>query len=92
MPHISEQMLRSLKRPFRVGDQVRLREMTVTIDELLPDGRPAEARFPFDHPLEDAQYYFAEWRGRGYVPWTPPAVGATVTLAPVQFLEAIFAK
>jgi hypothetical protein len=92
MPHISEQMLRSLKRPFARGERVQLGGFTVEILELLPDGRPAAARFVFEVPLEDASLYFASWQGRGYGPWAPPAIGQTATLEPAGFIEAVFAK
>ena len=49
--------------------------MTVTITSLTADGRPAEATFRFDVPLESPSLLWLCFRGGGFEPFTPPAVG-----------------
>jgi hypothetical protein len=91
LPSVGERMLRSPSRPLGVGTRIVLDGMTVEILAVGADGRPATARMRFDVPLEDRSLYWAAWDGRGYAPFVPPAVGATVTLPAWDFLAAVFA-
>jgi hypothetical protein len=86
----SETMLRSRRRPFTAGWTRALTGVTVEVVAVTPDGRPAEARFRFDVPLDDPSLVWMQWRGRGYVPFEVPAVGARVSLEPIDFLAAVF--
>jgi hypothetical protein len=70
-----DQIFRSERRPFALGEQVRLTGMTVTISSLTADGRPAEATFRFDAPLESPSLRWLCFRGGGFEPFTPPPVG-----------------
>ncbi len=70
-----DQVFRSERRRFALGEQVRLTGMTVTISSLTADGRPAEATFRFDVPLESPSLVWLCFRGDGFEPFTPPAVG-----------------
>ena len=54
--------------------------MTVTITSLTADGRPAEATFRFDVPLESPSLLWLCFRGDGFEPFTPPAVGQEVEI------------
>ena len=49
--------------------------MTVTINSLTADGRPAEAMFRFDVPLESPSLLWLCFRGDGFEPFIPSAVG-----------------
>jgi len=64
----------------RVGDQKRLAGVTIEITELTDDGRPAEAAFTFDVPLEDPSLSWLRWKDWGYRAFTPPAIGETQVL------------
>jgi hypothetical protein len=92
LKNLSEQMLRSPRRPMPVGTRVALTGVTFEITAALPDGRPAEARARFDVPLEDPSLYWAAWRDQGYAPFTPPPVGARVQFPPVDFFKVVFPK
>jgi hypothetical protein len=85
----SERMQRSLARPIRVGDEVRLSDLVVRVTEQLSDGRPAEILARFQAPLEDPRYAFHAWSERGAAPFTPPAVGERVTLPQVNYLALL---
>jgi hypothetical protein len=78
--HDAERFFRSADRPLHRGAEVRLSRMTVTVTDETPDGRPAEALFRFDAPLEDPSFVWMRWARRGYVEWEPPAIGETVHL------------
>jgi hypothetical protein len=54
--------------------------MTVTITELTADGRPAEATFRFDVPLESPSLVWLCFRGNRFERFTPPAVGQDVEI------------
>ena len=85
LEHEPERMLRSLEVPFRSGSVVKVAGMTATITDVTTDGRPAEAVFHFDVPLEDPRFVWMRWtrnglHGKGYEPWVVPAIGETVHL------------
>ena len=63
-----------------LGEQVILSGMTVTITSLTGDGRPAEAAFRFDVPLESQSLLWLCFRGDRFEPFTPPAVGQEVEI------------
>ncbi|MGZ3425157.1 MAG: hypothetical protein ACXVCV_00845, partial [Polyangia bacterium] len=86
LPSVGEHMLR--QRPFPRGETLMLTDLKIDVTAVGADGRPTVATMRFDRPLED--YAFYEWRDLGYVPWTPPAVGATVTLPKIDFLKILF--
>ena len=77
---ILDQVFRSERRPLALGERVRLTGMTVTITALTPDGRPAEAMFRFDVPLESPSLVWLCFRGDHFEPVTPPAVGQSIEL------------
>jgi hypothetical protein len=70
-----DRIVRSERRPFALGEQVRLTGMNVTINSLTADGRPAEAVFRFDVPLESPSLLWLCFRGDGFEPFRPPEVG-----------------
>lgn len=73
---------------FRAGQRLVLGGLEVQVPALTADGRPAEARFVFERPLEDAGYRWLQWRAGAYAPFTLPAVGAVVELPPVEVWPA----
>ena len=56
--------------------------MTATVTAITADGRPAEAAFRFDVPLEDAALRWLWWHDGEFRPFTPPAVGQTMEIPP----------
>jgi hypothetical protein len=75
-----DRVFRSERRRFAPGEQVRLTGMTVTIRSLTADGRPAEATFRFDVPLESPSLLWLCFRGGGFEPFTPPPMGQEVEI------------
>ncbi len=84
---ILDQLFRGKHQPLALGQKVVLTGMTVEITALTDDGRPAEATFRFDRPLEDASLYWLCYRDKGFEPFTPPAVGESVELRAGGLLE-----
>jgi hypothetical protein len=70
-----DQVFRSERRGFALGEQVTLSGMTVTISSLTADGRPDEATFEFEVPLESPSLLWLCCRGGGFEAFTPPEVG-----------------
>jgi hypothetical protein len=89
----ADMMMRSPGRDLPAGAAVEVAGLRVEIERVTADGRPAAARFRFDRPLEDPQLLWMQWgvRERGYVPFTPPAIGAAVTLPAVDLVD-LFTK
>ena len=75
-----EWLLRPRHKPLSVGDRVDLAGMSVEITELTNDGRPAEAVFRFDLPLEDPALCWIRFGENGFERFTPPEVGAEMEL------------
>jgi hypothetical protein len=85
-------MLRRLDHPFARGQTIHLTGVDIVVDEVEPDGRPAEIVARFARSLDDPSLHWAAWYKRGFIPWTPPPIGAHVVLPGTGFLEALFAK
>jgi len=75
----------SRAHPPRVNEPIELPTMRVTVLELTDDDRPRVVRFEFRVPLEDASLRWLAWRGGGYGPFTPPAIGREVELPAGRF-------
>jgi hypothetical protein len=75
-----DRVFRSERRELPLGSRVSLTGMTATITELTSDGRPAEATFRFDVPLESPSLVWLCFRKRSFEPFTPPAVGEAVEI------------
>ena len=67
---------------FATGQRLALGGLEVVIRALTADGRPAEALFVFERPLEDPLHRWLQWHAGGYQPFAPPPVGASVELPP----------
>jgi hypothetical protein len=87
-----DQLYRGVHHPLALHERVQLTEVTVEITELTDDGRPAEATFRFDVPLEDPSHYWLQWTHGAYRPFTPPAVGDTVRLRLVMDVMTLLAE
>jgi hypothetical protein len=74
-------------RPMTRGQRIELIGMTVEITSITEDGRPDEAAFRFRTKLENQFLRWIRWINGMFVPFTPPAVGETVTL-PAPTLES----
>ena len=92
LPTEPERMLRSLKRPFAVGQQVVLDGMTATVVSVLPDGRPESVRFVFDRPLEDPSMRWVTWSETRFVAVALPPVGARLQLPAQDVVLALFGR
>ncbi len=72
---------RSPGHPFHRGDRIVLSEMTVVVEALTADGRPAVCDFHFARPLDSPRYLWRTWRRGRLAPFAPPAPGQAVTLS-----------
>jgi hypothetical protein len=86
----SQQMFRSPARRFELGEQVHLSGLTLAVTRLLPDGRPATVEARFDANLSAAPFRWFRWEHHRYVPFEPPAVGASVVLDAVDLRQLLF--
>jgi hypothetical protein len=73
-------LVRDPHDPFAKDAPIRCGPMTVTVTRLLADGRPAEALFAFDRPLEDPSFRFVKFDGDAFRAATLPRIGETMTL------------
>jgi len=70
-----------------VGQRIPLGGLHVEVLSVTPDGRPEAVAFVFDRPLDDPGYRWLQWRGEGYAPFDPPAIGAEVELPGIDVWE-----
>jgi hypothetical protein len=77
---VLDRLFRSEVRPMSLGHRVELTGLSVEVTDLTTDGRPAEAVFRFNVPLEDLSLCWLCFRDGRFVPFVPPAVGETVVL------------
>jgi hypothetical protein len=81
-----DRFFRGKRFPYALGDSFRLTGFVARVTALTEDGRPAEARFEFDVPLEDPSLRWFSWKGKGYTPFVPPSVGEQITFPRVKVL------
>jgi hypothetical protein len=85
-----DQMMRSAKSdPFHAGDRIEMPRLTIEIEKVTADGRPAQYLARFAEPLDDPSYVLLTWRGKGYAPYTPPAIGAHEVLPKVDLFKLL---
>ena len=65
---------------MKKGDTVRLTGLMVEVTGVTNDGRPKEVLFRFDVPLEDPSLRWIVFKDLAYVPFTPPAIGETISI------------
>jgi hypothetical protein len=87
LEHTMERGWRTLDKPLLKGSVVELTGLTVTVTDSTSDLRPAEALFHFDRSLDDPSFVWLYWSHADFVPWIPPAVGATVHVPGYGFNE-----
>jgi len=87
---MSEQLLRSPRTPFTIGQRIDLKDFSVEVTKLMPDGRPLEVLVRFGRPLEDPRYLWLMWKDKGYVPFRPPAIGERVTVPHFDPMKVAF--
>lgn len=75
-----DRLYRDPAEVLKVGDEWRLSDMTVRITNVDRQGRPTEFTYEFREPLESDNLRWLMWDGDAFVPTTPPAVGAKVSL------------
>jgi hypothetical protein len=78
--------------PFRAGEVVRIEGMTVTVEEVMPDGRPRRVRFELDRPLEDPSLIWVTWEGKGFAPARLPAIGERAPFKALDYLTALYGR
>ena len=72
---VLDRVFRCERRPMALGEEVKLTGMTACITALTDDGRPSATTFRFDVPLESDSLVWLCFKGRGFEPFTVPAVG-----------------
>jgi hypothetical protein len=77
-----EQLVRDVRIPFEVGVTKEHAGMLVTVEELVPDGRPRVVRFELPVDLDDPGLRWVVWRETRLHPWEVPAVGESVHVEP----------
>ena len=64
--------------------------MTIEVVEVTEDGRPAEILAAFPRSVDDPRFLWQRWDETRYAPFTPPAVGESTVLPPVDYFKVVF--
>jgi hypothetical protein len=77
---VFERIFRGNPTLIKVGDTFDLPDVSVLVEGLTSDGRPADLSYTFRQPLETSamKWFYCTWQGLR--PFTLPAVGAEVTI------------
>ncbi len=87
LTHPGDQLFRGDQVPLALGDVVELADVAVEVSGIGENGKPSEATFRFDVPLEDDSLRWLYWKEGKFVPFPLPAVGQSVSLpAPIPTL------
>jgi hypothetical protein len=77
--------LRAPDYKSHVGDVVTLKDSTITITAVTPDGRPAEVLVKFDSQLDSEKFVWLRWNNReGFEPFSLPNVGHSLLVPAVD--------
>ncbi len=80
-----DQLVRDFEtHPFKPGERISLTGLDINITRVNEAGRPLEADFVFERPLEDDSFLWLRWDENGFLPFSLPAVGQSVTLPAVK--------
>ena len=72
------------RSPFRSGDRIVLKHLSVEVREVDSANVPTRVRFTFDRSLDDPGLAFRCWAGQELSVWRPPALGARLQLPAVS--------
>jgi len=73
-------LFRSRHDPIVPGERFDLEDFGIEVVQTNAECDPVVVEYTFAVPLEDPSLRWLRWRDDRYVPFTPPAVGETVTL------------
>jgi hypothetical protein len=85
-------VFRSPSLPMKQGEEVQLSDLTVRVLSQSEHGTPQRVSFTFRKPLNDPSHLWVIWKDRGFVAFTPPPVGQTITLPPIDYQVALGMK
>jgi hypothetical protein len=83
-------MLRSLRRPIQLGQQTVLDDASFEVTAVTNDNRPRRILVHFKRELEAPEFVWLQWGIDRYVPFRPPAPGATIVLPAVDMRTVLF--
>jgi len=83
-------MLRSPTEAPRVGERILTEQAEFQVRSCSASGQPSEALVVFVEPLESSRWIWMQWRGDGYVPFTPPVLGESTTLPAAELRSVLF--
>jgi len=78
------QFFRDPGEPVVKGRPLKFSDLSVTVTGVTDAGLPAEIKYEFIRPLEDHFFSWVTWSERGFIPFTLPHPGETVTLQPLS--------
>jgi hypothetical protein len=84
-PDTFARLFYSAQHPPAVNVPIDLPTARITVLKLSEDNGPAEVRFEFKTPLEDASIHWMCWRNGSFQPFKPPAIGQSVQLPRGRF-------
>lgn len=68
------------KHPFKVGDTVKMGDISILVEELTADQAPKTVLFRFPSSVQAAPWHFLAWKEDGVYQLQPPAIGQSMNI------------
>ena len=88
-PPLASTVREQIKGVPTAGDVVDVANLRVHVLAAAENGMPERVRFEFPTALEASNRTWFAWRGTDLEPWTPPALGQSVTLEGIHPFAAL---
>lgn len=75
-----DDLFRGKSHHMNIGDVISLTNLTITIEKVRLNGRPAVVSFRFSKPLEDESFCWYGYRDGDYRPFTLPKIHEKITI------------
>ena len=75
-------------KPLHQGWTRKLSGVAYTVTEISSDGNPKTFQVRCDRSVDSDEYLWLRWGDREFVPWTPPAIGNEIFIAPVSHKDS----
>lgn len=76
------------RQPFKVGDTIKMGDISVLVEEVTDDHAPKTVAFKFPDSVQNAQWQFFAWKEQGIYQLQPPAIGQSIEIASYDIGQA----
>jgi len=78
------------KHPFKVGDTVKMGDISVLVEDTTEDKAPKTVLYRFPDSVQSPQWRLLAWKEDGIYSLPPPAIGQSIDIASYDIGKAVF--